>query len=131
MIGAQTLRYNRLITNKQQVIRFLMHAHRDGTHIVIVYNMTIRIDVNSEGPEVVVFLAGRLSGNAAEQLRDTCDSINGTFVLDLSKLLFSDDAGIDVIRAISEQGTKIRGASKFIQLLINDSLSQEADGEES
>ena len=108
-----------------------MHAHRDGTHIVIVYNMTIRIDVNSEGPEVVVFLAGRLAENAAEQLRDTCDSINGTFVLDVSKLLSSDDAGIDVIRAIREQGNRIRGASKFIQLLTNDALGQEADSEES
>jgi|GEM_PF-1043824 len=107
-----------------------MHARRDGTHIVMVYNMTIRIDVNSEGPEVVVYLAGRLSGDATEQLRDTCDSIDGAFVLDLSKLLFSDDAGIDVIRAISEQGTNIRGASKFIQLLTNVTLSQEADGEE-
>jgi len=96
----------------------------------MINNMTIRIDVSSEGPEVVVYLAGRLSGDAYEQLRDTCDSINGTFVLDLSKLLFSDDAGIDVIRAISEQGAKIRGASKFIQLLTNDAFSQEADGEE-
>ena len=106
-----------------------MHAHPCGTHIVMVYNMTIRIDVNSEGPEVVVYLAGRLSGDASEQLRDTCDSINGAFVLDLSKLLFSDDAGIDVIRALREQGTRIRGASQFIQLLANSALNQEADGE--
>ncbi len=97
----------------------------------MVYNMAIRIDVISEGTEVVVCLAGRLSGDTTEQLRDTCDSINGTFVLDLSKLLFSDDAGIDVIRAIREQGNRIRGASKFIQLLTNDALGQEADSEES
>ena len=108
-----------------------MHAHPCGTHIVIVYNMTIRIDVNSEGPEVVVYLAGRLSGDTTEELRDTCDSIEGAFVLDLSKLLFSDDAGINAIRELSGQGTKIRGASKFIQLLTNDAFSQEADGEES
>jgi len=107
-----------------------MHAHRCGTQIVMVYIMTIRIDVNSEGPEVVVYLAGRLAGDAAEQLSDTCGSINEAFVLDLSKLLFSDDAGIDVIRAISAQGTRIRGASKFIQLLTNETFSQEVDGEE-
>jgi anti-anti-sigma regulatory factor len=88
----------------------------------MVYNMTIRIDVNSEGPEVVVYLAGRLSGEASEQLRDTCDAINGAFVLDLSKLLFTDDAGIDVLRVISEQGAQIRGASQFIQLLANEAL---------
>jgi len=107
-----------------------MHAHPCGTHIATVYNMTIRIDVNTEGPEVVVYLAGRLSGDAAKQFRDTCDAINGAFVLDLSNLLFTDDAGIDVMRVISEQGTQIRGASQFIQLLANDAFNQEAGGEE-
>jgi anti-anti-sigma regulatory factor len=92
--------------------------------------MTIRIDVNSEGAEVVVYLAGRLSGGAAEQLRDTCDAINGAFVLDLSKLLFSDDAGIDAMRVIREQGTQIRGASQFIRLLANEALGWNADDEE-
>jgi len=99
-----------------------VHAHPCGTHIVMINNMTIRIDINSEGPEVVVYLAGRLSGDAYEQFRDTCDSIKGAFVLDLSKLLFSDDAGINVIRELSEKGTRIRGASQFIQLLANDAL---------
>jgi anti-anti-sigma regulatory factor len=84
--------------------------------------MTIRIDVKSEEPEVIVYLAGRLSGDDAEQLRDTCDVIERGFVLDLSKLLFTDDAGIEVIRVISEQGTQIRGASQFIQLLANEAL---------
>ena len=107
-----------------------MHAQPRGTHIAIVYNMTIRIDVNTEGTEVVVYLAGRLAGNAAIQLRDTCDSIKGAFVLDLSNLLFTDDAGIDVMRVISERGTQIRGASQFIRLLANEALNQEADGEE-
>jgi anti-anti-sigma regulatory factor len=93
--------------------------------------MTIRIDVYSEGPEVVVYLAGRLSGDTAEQLRDTCDAIDGAFVLDLSKLLFSDDAGIDAMRVISEQGTQIRGASPFIQLLTNELLSQGVDDDKS
>ena len=90
--------------------------------------MTIRITVSSEGPEVVVYLAGRLSEDAIKELIDTCDSIKGSFVLDLSKLFFADDAGIDVIRAISDQETKIRGASQFIQLLINKTFSREADG---
>lgn len=84
------------------------------------HNMAIRIDTNSEGPEVVVHLAGRLSEDAVNQLRDTCDPIKGTFVLDLSKLLFADDAGIEVIRALSARGTKISGASHFIQLLLKD-----------
>ena len=91
--------------------------------------MTIRITVSSEGPDVVVNLAGSLSEDAIKELIDTCDSIKGSFVLDLSTLLFADDAGIDAIRAISKQGAKIRGASQFIQLLIKKTFSREADSE--
>jgi anti-anti-sigma regulatory factor len=97
-----------------------MNSGRYGTHVATVYNMTIRIDVNCEGPEDVVYLAGRLTGDAAKQLSGTCDAIDGTFVLDISKLLFADDAGIEVIQVISEQGTQIRGASQFIQLLTSE-----------
>ena len=108
-----------------------MCTHQCGTFIVLVYNMAIRIDVKTEGDEVVVYLAGRLSEDDNKELIDTCDHIKGGFVLDLSSLLFADDAGIDAIRAISDQKTKIRGASQFIHLLINKTLTQEADGEES
>jgi anti-anti-sigma regulatory factor len=86
--------------------------------------MTIRIDVNSEGDEVVVYLAGRLSKDATKELIDTCDQIKPGFVLDLSNLAFADDAGVDVIRAISDQEAKIRGASQFIQLLLNKTPGQ-------
>lgn len=107
-----------------------MQTHSSGTHIVMLCNMAIRIDINSEGPEVVVYLAGRLYDDDKKQLRDACDFINEAFVLDLSKLLFSDDAGIEVIRDISEQATEVHGASPFIQLLINKTYSKEPDDEE-
>jgi hypothetical protein len=41
------------------------------------------------------------------------------YVLDLSKLMFADDAGAEVIRTLCERGAEIRGASTFIKLLIN------------
>ena len=82
--------------------------------------MEIRIDITSEGSETVVRVAGRLSGIAVAQLRIACDPIEGAFVLDLSNLLFADDAGIDTIRTIGEKSAKIRRASPFIQLLLDD-----------
>jgi anti-anti-sigma regulatory factor len=93
--------------------------------------MTIRIDVNSEGDEAVVYLAGRLSKDVTKELIDTCDQIKQGFVLDLSNLAFADDAGVDVIRAISDQAAKVRGASQFIQLLLNKTSGQEAEREDS
>jgi len=82
--------------------------------------MEIRIDITSEGSETIVFIAGRLAGIAVAQLRKACDPIDGAFVLDLSNLLFADDAGIDTIRRLGEKGAEIRRASPFVQLLIDD-----------
>ena len=82
--------------------------------------MGFRIDITSEGPETVVYIVGRLSGAAVAQLRKVCDPIEGAFVLELSNLMFADDAGIDVIHMIAEEGAEIRGASPFVELLLND-----------
>jgi len=85
--------------------------------------MAIRIDiesVDSEGDANVVRVAGRLTGAATKELTDVCKSIKGNFVLDLSKLMFADDAGVEVIQTLRKKGSEISGASSFISLLIND-----------
>jgi anti-anti-sigma regulatory factor len=88
----------------------------------------IRIDITSDRPEKVVRVAGRLTGSAAEQLRNVSDPIKGPFILDLSSLMFADDAGIDVIRAVSAKGAVLRGASPFIRLLLDDTSVKETGG---
>jgi anti-anti-sigma regulatory factor len=80
--------------------------------------VAIRIDIESEGPVAVLRVAGRLAGPETTQLADTCAPMVGNFVLDLSDLTFADDAGVAVIRALREKGAEIRGASSFIELLI-------------
>ena len=85
--------------------------------------MAIRIDIeslDSEGDAIVVRVAGRLTGAAGAQLTEACESKEGNVVLDLSMLMFADDAGVEAIRTLREQGAEIRGASSFIRLLIND-----------
>ncbi len=81
--------------------------------------MNIRIDIETEGAAVVLHVAGRLAGDAITQLTDVCEPMEGHYVLDLSKLMFADDAGAEVIRTLGERGADIRGASSFIKLLIN------------
>jgi anti-anti-sigma regulatory factor len=80
--------------------------------------MSIRIDIQSEGPDVVLDVAGRLTRLEAAQLLSVCEQMEGQLVLDLSKLKFADDAGVEVIRSLREGGASIRGASSFIELLI-------------
>ncbi len=81
--------------------------------------MEIRIDIESEGPDVVLHVSGRLTGLAITQLSDACEPIEGRFVLELSKLKFADDDGVEAIRTLRERGAEIRGASYFIKMLIN------------
>jgi anti-anti-sigma regulatory factor len=80
--------------------------------------MSIRIDIQSEDPDVVIDVAGRLTRLEAPQLLSVCVQMEPRFVLDLSKLKFADDAGVEVIRSLREGGASIRGASSFIELLI-------------
>ncbi len=85
--------------------------------------MAVRIDiesVDSAGDAVVVRVAGRLTGTAVKELTDVCEPIKDNFVLDLSKLMFADDAGVEVIRTLRKKGAEISGASSFIRLLIDD-----------
>ena len=79
----------------------------------------LRIDITAREPVVVLDLSGRLAGPAITQLTDVCEPMEGKFVLDLSKLRFADDTGVDVIRMLREKGAEIRGASSFIKLLIS------------
>ncbi len=90
--------------------------------------MAVRIDIesiDSEGDAIVVRVAGRLTGAAGAQLTDACESTEGNFVLDLSKLMFADDAGVKAIRTLREKGADISGASSFIRLLIDDESGHE------
>ena len=82
--------------------------------------MAIRIDIDSHEDATVVRVAGRLTGAAGAQLTEACESKEGNCVLDLSELMFADDAGVEAIRTLREQGADISGASSFIRLLIND-----------
>jgi anti-anti-sigma regulatory factor len=81
--------------------------------------MDIRIDIETRGPVEAVRISGRLVVSSIQQLTDVCEPMEGNFVLDLSELIFADDAGIDVIRSLREKGAAICGASAFIKLLID------------
>jgi len=81
--------------------------------------MDIRIDIETKGPVDVVRVSGRLVEYSIEQLRDVCEPMAGHFVLDLSNLIFADDAAVDAIRSLREKGADIHGASAFIKLLID------------
>jgi len=89
---------------------------------------SIRIDIiTSDEPEDIVHLSGRLTEGEAFQLKKACNSIGKRFVLDLSDLLFADDAGINLLQELKKNGTEHRGASPFIQMLLDRSPVKKND----
>lgn len=115
----ENLRKYRKITDVG--LRMSSLAHSLPSH----RSVAVRIDITSEGPQTVVSIAGRLAGDAIVQLREVCDPIEGAFALDLSNLLSADDAGIDAIRTLGEKGAVVRGASPFIQMLLDEGQGDE------
>jgi hypothetical protein len=93
--------------------------------------MDIRIDIISDGSETVVRIAGRLAGTAVAEVEEACDPIEDPFVIDLSNLLFADDEGINAIRAMTEEGALVHGASPFVQLLLDNAPESKTGGKES
>ena len=90
--------------------------------------VSIRIDIiTSDGPEDVVRLSGRLTEGGVKLLEKACYSIGERFVLDLSGLLFVNEAGINAIQELKKNGFEHRGASPFIQLLLEGSPVKKSD----
>jgi hypothetical protein len=91
--------------------------------------MNTRIDYTSNGLKTIVHIAGRLSSTAVAHLEKACNPIEKPAVIDLSNLLIADDDGINAIRAIADKGAQVRGASPFVQLLLDNASRREPYGE--
>lgn len=89
--------------------------------------MTVRIEITSDDAKTIVSVAGRLTGVAVEELRNACEPIDGAFVLDLSALRSADAPGLDLIRRLGENGAEVRGASPFVQLLLDAAPREESN----
>jgi hypothetical protein len=68
----------------------------------------------------MIHMIGRLSRNTITQLKEICEKIKVTSVLELSNLRSADAAGIESMQTLRDKGTEIRGASPFMLLLLDD-----------
>ena len=90
--------------------------------------VSIRIDIiTSDGPEDVVRVSGRLTEAGIIHLETVCCSSKKDCVLDLSDLVFADEAGIKAIQELKRNGTAYRGASPFIEMLLENSTVKKND----
>jgi hypothetical protein len=82
--------------------------------------MSFRIIRTIDRERTTVKVAGRLQPPFESELDREIRSIDGPFVLDLSELLSSDDAGIEKLCQLASGGTELRGASGYVQMLLDD-----------
>ena len=81
--------------------------------------MGIRIIKTSNDRETVLRVDGQLRAENVAELTKEQRSVEGPLVLDLSNLQSADEAGVDVLLELISTGTRIRGASPYIELLLN------------
>ena len=87
--------------------------------------MSVRIETTSGDSKTIVSISGRLAGSAVREFLRACRAIEREFELDLTGLRSADSEGIEAIRKLVREGRKLRGASPFIRLLLDDQPSAE------
>lgn len=83
--------------------------------------MTIRINSYQTLAGVVIELHGWLNQEALAEIEKLCSSTNGPYRLNLSQLAGSDEAGLVALRSWILAGSRVEGASPYIQLLLAES----------
>lgn len=81
--------------------------------------MSIRIDYIPHGAKPIVRVAGRLTSTGISELKKVCRTIEPSFAIDLSDLVYADNEGIRAISEIIDKGGQVQGASPFVKLLID------------
>ena len=82
--------------------------------------MCFRIIRTIDRERTTVKVAGRLQPPFESELDKEVRSIDGPCVLDLSELLSADEAGIEKLRQMASSGTELRGASGYVQMLLDE-----------
>jgi anti-anti-sigma regulatory factor len=92
-----------------------------GTVIASVPVMAVRITTAVEDRATLVSVAGRLTAQDISELEKACSSAQGPLLLDLSDLLYADDAGVGELRYLETKDAKLLGTSPYIRLLLHGS----------
>ena len=80
----------------------------------------IHIIHTTKSQQTVFQIDGRLTAEDGRVLEKSCSEIGRPHVLDLSKLQSADRTGSQKLREMTSTGVQIRGASRYIQLLMDD-----------
>jgi anti-anti-sigma regulatory factor len=84
--------------------------------------MTVRITTAVEDCATRISVAGRLTARDVSELEKACASTQGPLILDVSDLLFADEAGVDeLLHLATATGVQLLGISPYVELLLQGS----------
>ena len=80
--------------------------------------MSVYIKRESDGPDTIVRVDGRLCKENVADLEGECESFEGRLTLELSGLTFTDDDGVRILNHFASRGAHMHGVSPYIRLLL-------------
>jgi anti-anti-sigma regulatory factor len=84
--------------------------------------MTVRITTVVEDCATRISVAGRLTARDVSELDDVCAATQGPLILDVSDLLFADEAGVgELLHLATETDVQLLGISPYVELLLHGS----------
>ena len=86
--------------------------------ILRAFALHLRITEERRLNQFVIAIHGELLQEGVSELKRVCDPVRGKLLLDLTNLTTADAEGLKTIRNLEAEGAKIVGASRYIQLLL-------------
>jgi hypothetical protein len=78
----------------------------------------IRITKRVAKQRGTIKIAGQLTADVLEELKDKCASIKGTLYLDLGQTTWIDAESLPVVKALIAEGAVLAAASPFVGQLL-------------
>src|SRR5215470_5669454 len=82
--------------------------------------MTLRIATCQDSGGTIVMIAGRLGAEGISELEGVVSALSGPLRLDLAGLRSTDEAGLEMLRALRSRGISFIRVSPYHRLLLAD-----------
>jgi ABC-type transporter Mla MlaB component len=86
--------------------------------------MSVRITRKSAAQWTVLRVDGHLTADDVDELARESRSVEGALALDLVDLRSADSAGVSLLQELLARGAELRGASPYIELLLQRQAEQ-------
>ncbi len=90
--------------------------------------MQLRITEERRLEQFVIAIHGELLQEGVLELKRVCERVQGKLFLDLTNLTRADAEGLKSIRHLEAEGAEIVGASRYLELLLEQDARSQGEG---